>query len=203
MHPCTSPRRRCGLPGDPLPVAADRGVPDGGHGTATGPPAAPPAPDRAPAKTPRCGRPTAPQPSGRRGPSRTSTPPRQPGTSAPRYWAVPGPGVWRYGRPLHRRVPARRHGGHRPPRSPRLRADSHGAITDLVAHEYIVPVDAWTAPSPPNLVGVDFHRHPTLPLWVLHTWIWKDNADGVFADWNPAVRQCPAGVPIFGIDLPK
>ena len=80
--------------------------------------------------------------------------------------------------------------------------DGHGAITGLVAHEYIVPVDAWTQTSPPKLVGVDFHRHPTLPLWVLHTWIWKDNADGVFADWNPAVRQCPTGVPIFGIDLP-
>ena len=80
--------------------------------------------------------------------------------------------------------------------------DGNGAITGLVAHEYIVPVDAWTETSPPNLVGVDFHRHPTLPLWVLHTWIWKDNTDGVFADWNPAVRQCPAGVPIFGIDLP-
>jgi len=80
--------------------------------------------------------------------------------------------------------------------------DDHGAITGLVAHEYIIPVDAWTATSPPNLVGVDFHRHPTLPLWVLHTWIWKENADGVFADWNPAVRLCPAGVPIFAVDLP-
>ena len=80
--------------------------------------------------------------------------------------------------------------------------DFNGAITGLVAHEYIVPVDAWTETTPPNLVGVDFHRHPTLPLWVLHTWIWKDNAHGVFADWNPAVRQCPANVPIFGIDLP-
>ena len=77
-----------------------------------------------------------------------------------------------------------------------------GSITGLVAHEYIVPVDAWTAAKPPSLFGVDYHRHPTLPLWVLHTWIWKDNITGVFADWNPAVRQCPAGVPIFGTDLP-
>jgi hypothetical protein len=49
---------------------------------------------------------------------------------------------------------------------------------------------------------MDFHRHPVLPLWVLHTWLWKDNPAGVFADWNPAVRPCPAGVPIFGRDLP-
>jgi hypothetical protein len=80
--------------------------------------------------------------------------------------------------------------------------DNHGQITGLVAHEYIVPVDAWTSPEPPSLFGVSFHRHPTLPLWVLHTWIWKDNPTGVFQDWNPAVRQCPAGVPIFGVDRP-
>ena len=24
----------------------------------------------------------------------------------------------------------------------------------------------------------------------------------LFSDWNAAVRQCPAGVPIFGVDLP-
>jgi hypothetical protein len=77
-----------------------------------------------------------------------------------------------------------------------------GTIAGLVAHEYIVPIEAWTAADPPTLFGVAFHRHPTLPLWVLHTWIWKDNVNGVFADWNPAVRQCPAGVPIFGVDLP-
>jgi hypothetical protein len=80
--------------------------------------------------------------------------------------------------------------------------DASGRVAGLVAHEYIVPIDAWTASEPPSLFGIDFHRHPTLPLWVLHTWLWKDNPNGVFADWNPAVRQCPAGVPIFGIDLP-
>jgi hypothetical protein len=78
-----------------------------------------------------------------------------------------------------------------------------GRPAGLVAHEYIVPVEAWTSKRPPKLFGMDFHRHPTLPLWVLHTWLWKDNPTGMFQDWNPAVRQCPAGVPIFGRDLPK
>jgi hypothetical protein len=77
-----------------------------------------------------------------------------------------------------------------------------GEPTGLVAHEYIVPIDAWTAPNPPRLFGVDLHEHPTLPLFVLHTWLWKDNPNGTFEDWNPAVRLCPAGVPIFGVDLP-
>jgi hypothetical protein len=77
-----------------------------------------------------------------------------------------------------------------------------GHITGLVAHEYIVPIEAWTSSKPPTLFGMNFHRHPTLPLWVLHTWLWKDNPAGVFEDWNAAVRLCPAGVPVFGTDLP-
>jgi hypothetical protein len=81
--------------------------------------------------------------------------------------------------------------------------DAAGHITGLVAHEYIVPVDKWTSSKAPRLFDMDFHRHPTLPLWVLHTWLWKDNPAGVFEDWNAAVRLCPAGVPIFGTDLPK
>jgi hypothetical protein len=80
--------------------------------------------------------------------------------------------------------------------------DVSGQIAGLVAHEYIVPIDAWTSKTPPRLFGVKFHEHPTLPLWVLHAWLWKSNPDGVFEDWNPAVRPCPAGVAVFGTDLP-
>jgi hypothetical protein len=78
--------------------------------------------------------------------------------------------------------------------------DAGGHIVGLVAHEYIVPTDAWTASEPPSLFRVPFHRHPTLPLWVLHTWLWKANPGGVFEDWNAAVRPCPVGTPIFGMD---
>ena len=80
--------------------------------------------------------------------------------------------------------------------------DAAGRVTGLVAHEYIVPIDAWTSARPPRLFGQDFHRHPTLPLWGLHAWLRKDNPTGVFEDWSPAVRLCPAGVPIFGQDRP-
>ena len=80
--------------------------------------------------------------------------------------------------------------------------DADGKIAGLVAHEYIVPIEAWTSATPPSLFGVSFHRHPTLPLWVLHAWLWKDNSTGIFQDWNPAVRQCPSNVPIFGVDRP-
>ena len=37
--------------------------------------------------------------------------------------------------------------------------DADGAIVGLVAHEYIVPVEAWSSEAPPNLFGVDFHQH--------------------------------------------
>lgn len=80
--------------------------------------------------------------------------------------------------------------------------DANGDIAALVAHEYIVPVDAWTSQAPPSLFGIDFHQHPVLPLWVLHVWIWKDNPAGMFEDFNPKVRMCPEGVPVFGVDLP-
>jgi hypothetical protein len=81
--------------------------------------------------------------------------------------------------------------------------DATGAIVGLVAHEYIVPTAAWDKPEPPRVAGIRLHRHPTLPLWVLHTWLWKDNPAGLLNDWNPAVRLCPDGVPIFGVDRPR
>ena len=80
--------------------------------------------------------------------------------------------------------------------------DHGGDVVALVAHEYLVPLEAWTSDEPPSLFGVEFHEHPVLAFWILHTWIWKDNPSGMFEDWNPKVRQCPEGVPIFGIDLP-
>jgi hypothetical protein len=76
--------------------------------------------------------------------------------------------------------------------------DANGDITGLVAHEHLVPIDAWEQTTPPQLCGMDFHRHPTLPWWVLHEWVWKDNPAGVSQDRNPAVRQCPLDTPIFG-----
>jgi hypothetical protein len=80
--------------------------------------------------------------------------------------------------------------------------DASGEVVGLVAHEYIVPVDAWTSNRAPRLFGMKLHRHPLLPLWVMHAWLWKDNPAGTFVDWNPAVRPCPEGVPVFGVDLP-
>ncbi len=76
--------------------------------------------------------------------------------------------------------------------------DDDGDVVGLVAHEYIVPVAAWTSAEPPTLFGVAFHQHAVLPFYVLHTWLWKDNPAGFFSDYNPTVRMCPEGVKVFG-----
>ena len=66
----------------------------------------------------------------------------------------------------------------------------------LVGVEYVVPQEfvedengdvVWL----PSLHGQDFHKHEFLPLYVLHAWIWSENPDGTFADFNPTVSACP------------
>jgi hypothetical protein len=76
--------------------------------------------------------------------------------------------------------------------------DATGQITALVAHEYIVPIEAWDDAAPPRLFGRDLHQHPSLPVWILHTWIWKNNPMGMFEDFNPRVRPCPEGILVYG-----
>lgn len=63
----------------------------------------------------------------------------------------------------------------------------------LVAVEYIVPSPFVDPDDPPTLLGQTFHLNTDLDVWVLHAWIWKWNPTGLFADWNPRVRACPAG----------
>jgi hypothetical protein len=57
--------------------------------------------------------------------------------------------------------------------------------------EFIVPYRAWPRDStPPVLMGHRLKHEDNLNIWYLHVWAWSDNADGLFADFNPAV-QCP------------
>lgn len=57
--------------------------------------------------------------------------------------------------------------------------------------EFIVPYRAWPRDStPPFLMGQRLKHEDNLNIWYLHVWAWSDNADGLFADFNPAV-QCP------------
>jgi hypothetical protein len=61
----------------------------------------------------------------------------------------------------------------------------------LVAVEYIVPNSPAVAVDPPELFGQDFHLVPSLDVWVLHAWVWRNNPAGTFADWNRTVAPCP------------
>ncbi|MEP6692513.1 MAG: hypothetical protein ABJD07_15240 [Gemmatimonadaceae bacterium] len=58
----------------------------------------------------------------------------------------------------------------------------------LVAVEYIVPYSAHSrSDAPPVLFGREFKKNDTFQLWGLHVWAWKENANGLYADWNPQV----------------
>jgi hypothetical protein len=57
--------------------------------------------------------------------------------------------------------------------------------------EFIVPYRAWSRDSvAPTVMGQRLKHEDNLKIWYLHVWAWSDNADGVFADFNPSV-QCP------------
>ena len=71
----------------------------------------------------------------------------------------------------------------------------------LGALEYVIFASDWAGEGPPRAVraGLRVHARPGrghpnrygLPaFWELHTWVWKANPNGVFADWNPRVT-CP------------
>jgi hypothetical protein len=58
--------------------------------------------------------------------------------------------------------------------------------------EFIVPYRAWPRDSvAPVLMGQHLKHEDNLNIWYMHVWAWTNNADGVFADFNPAVT-CPA-----------
>lgn len=63
--------------------------------------------------------------------------------------------------------------------------------------EFIVPYRAWPRDSvAPELMGQKLKHEDNLKIWYLHAWAWSDNADGMFADFNPAV-QCGGDRKVF------
>jgi hypothetical protein len=60
--------------------------------------------------------------------------------------------------------------------------------------EYIVRKDLWDATGSstlPSLNGMSLHLEPSLGVYILHVWAWKNNPAGMFEDWNPSVALCP------------
>ena len=69
--------------------------------------------------------------------------------------------------------------------------DSNGGLM-LVAVEYAVPVNL-SPDAPEGFTGEEdvWHINEDFGLWVLHTWVWSDNPDGMFNDTNPLVPTEP------------
>jgi hypothetical protein len=73
----------------------------------------------------------------------------------------------------------------------------------LVAFEYLVFADQWdpenTGRPAPVLFDQEMHLKTNIPdtppVWALHLWLWTENPDGLFADYNPIVF-CPVDQPI-------
>jgi hypothetical protein len=59
---------------------------------------------------------------------------------------------------------------------------------ELTGVEFIVPIPAWTRSEPPTVMQQPMIRDDTLGIFYLHAWIWKPNASGLFANWNPLVK---------------
>jgi hypothetical protein len=75
---------------------------------------------------------------------------------------------------------------------------------ELVAVEWYTSQEAWGSRPHPTIFGVPFNTmqddpatpdvdegHMFTPHYDLHLWLYKDNPNGAFAQWNPKVT-CPA-----------
>ena len=58
----------------------------------------------------------------------------------------------------------------------------------LVGVEYIIPFAILSEEAEaPTLLGQTFTQNFNDGVWMLHVWVWKDNPEGIFANWNPTV----------------
>ena len=58
--------------------------------------------------------------------------------------------------------------------------------------EFFSPYRLWPRDSTrPMFLGQQLKREDTFQYWYLHVWAWRENPEGMFADFNPVVR-CPA-----------
>ena len=78
-------------------------------------------------------------------------------------------------------------------------APGPNGILQLGAVEYVVPAAAWDDEHTelPQVLGRSFHLNPSLGVYVLHIWVWKNNPSGMFEDWNSKV-SCPTSVHSVG-----
>lgn len=58
----------------------------------------------------------------------------------------------------------------------------------LVAVEYIIPFSVLpSTATPPVLFGHELGQNDVYQVWALHAWVWKDNPNGTFENFDPKV----------------
>jgi hypothetical protein len=63
--------------------------------------------------------------------------------------------------------------------------------------EFIIPYRMYPRDSvPPVWMGQTMHHEDNLNIWYLHVWAWKNNPDGVFANFNSTV-SCPTAAKVY------
>lgn len=63
--------------------------------------------------------------------------------------------------------------------------------------EFIIPYRLYARDSvAPVWMGQTMHREDNLNIWYLHVWAWKNNPDGVFANFNSTV-SCPGNGKVY------
>ncbi len=66
----------------------------------------------------------------------------------------------------------------------------------LVGVEFIYPGSA--SDPAPVLFGQPFAYNTVFNVWALHVWVWKENPNGLYADWNPRVSCLYATTAVIG-----
>ena len=61
-----------------------------------------------------------------------------------------------------------------------------------VGRQLLLVAVEWVSTTPGVVPGFGpLHLNEALGVWVLHAWIWRNNPDGMFADMNPRIADCP------------
>ena len=68
--------------------------------------------------------------------------------------------------------------------------EERGNERHLVAVEFLSTATSEDdGGDPPVVLGHEMHPfHEPFANWALHVWVWKDNPNGLFADFNPRVE---------------
>lgn len=60
----------------------------------------------------------------------------------------------------------------------------------LIGFDYYVPAVDWPHSDPPEFFGVPFNWSEAFQGWIRHIWLWGNNPQGMYEDFNQAVPLC-------------